>query len=135
MNIDENSIHKIIKFLKENIKPHLIYIFGSSVNGIFREDSDIDIAFKSEHELTPYQVFMFSQSLADILGRDVDLIDLNKASTVFKVQIIAKGKCVYCSDDVKKAYFEMYAYKDYAKLNEEREVILNNIKKRGQIYE
>ncbi|WP_058953354.1 type VII toxin-antitoxin system MntA family adenylyltransferase antitoxin [Clostridium tyrobutyricum] len=135
MNIDENSINKIIKFLKENIKPHLIYIFGSSVNGIFREDSDIDIAFKSEHELTPYQVFMFSQSLADILGRDVDLIDLNKASTVFKVQIIAKGKCVYCSDDVKKAYFEMYAYKDYAKLNEEREIILNNIKKRGQIYE
>ncbi|MBV4425489.1 type VII toxin-antitoxin system MntA family adenylyltransferase antitoxin [Clostridium tyrobutyricum] len=135
MNIDENSIHKTIKFLKENIKPHLIYIFGSSVNGIFREDSDIDIAFKSEHELTPYQVFMFSQSLADILGRDVDLIDLNKASTVFKVQIIANGKCVYCSDDVKKAYFEMYAYKDYAKLNEEREVILNNIKKRGQIYE
>lgn len=48
----------------------IIYLFGSGANGIFREDRDVDIAFK-----------------------------------------------------------------DYATLNEEREIILKNIKKRGHIYE
>ncbi|MBV4419802.1 nucleotidyltransferase domain-containing protein [Clostridium tyrobutyricum] len=135
MNIDKDNVDKIVDFLKYEVEPYLIYIFGSSVNGIFREDSDIDIAFMSDNEFSSYEIFMLAQRLADILKRDVDLINLNKASTVFKVQIIANGNCIYCSDDNKKAYFEMYAYKEYARLNEERQIILDNIKKRGQIYE
>ncbi|RMD04322.1 nucleotidyltransferase domain-containing protein [Clostridium autoethanogenum] len=135
MNIDKDRVNKIIEFLTKNIKPNLIYLFGSGVNGIFRKDSDIDIAFISNVNNTDYEIFMLAQKLADILKKDVDLIDLKKASTVFKIQIIAKGECIYCDDDKKKAYFEMYSFKDYAVLNEEREVILKSIKKRGHIYE
>ncbi|WP_446897210.1 type VII toxin-antitoxin system MntA family adenylyltransferase antitoxin [Clostridium sp. LBM24168] len=135
MNIDDGSIDKIIKFLTENIKPYLIYLFGSSVNGIFRSDSDVDIAFISDARTSDYEIFMLAQKLADILKRDVDLIDLKKASTVFKVQVIAGGEHIYCSDNKRRAYFEMYAFKDYAMLNEEREIILKNIKKRGHVYE
>jgi predicted nucleotidyltransferase len=135
LNISQENVDKIVKFLSYEVKPYLIYIFGSSVNGIYREDSDIDIAFGSDNKFTSYEVFILAQKLADILKRDVDLVDLNKASTVFKVQIIANGNCVYCSNDIRRAYFEMYAFKDYPTLNEEREIILNDIKKRGQIYE
>ncbi|MBP2031338.1 putative nucleotidyltransferase [Clostridium algifaecis] len=135
MNIDKDKVDKIIQFLTENIKPYLIYLFGSSVNGIFREDSDIDIAFISDINTTDYETFMLAQKLADILKRDVDLINLKKASTVFRIQVIAKGKKIYCIDDKRRAYFEMYAFKDYATLNEEREIVLKNVKKRGKIYE
>ncbi|WP_431732496.1 type VII toxin-antitoxin system MntA family adenylyltransferase antitoxin [Clostridium coskatii] len=135
LNIDKSSINKIIEFLTKNIKPNLVYLFGSGANGIFREDSDIDIAFISDINSTDYEIFMLAQRLADILKRDVDLIDLKKASTVFKVQVIAKGECIYFNDNKKKAYFEMYSFKDYATLNEEREVILKSVKKRGHIYE
>ncbi|AWI03693.1 type VII toxin-antitoxin system MntA family adenylyltransferase antitoxin [Clostridium drakei] len=129
------NIEKITDFLVENIKPYLIYLFGSSVNGVFREDSDIDIAFMSDKKITEYEVFMLAQELADILKRDVDLINLKNASTVFKAQIVGKGKVIYCSDDKRRMYFEMYVFKDYALLNEEREIILNSIKQRGHIYE
>ncbi|MFL0197118.1 type VII toxin-antitoxin system MntA family adenylyltransferase antitoxin [Clostridium sp. WILCCON 0269] len=135
LNISENNIDIIIKFLIKNVNPCLIYLFGSAINGIFREDSDIDIAFISDNEFTSYEVFMLAQKLADILKMDVDLIDLNKASTVFKVQIIARGNSIYCTDDKRRAYFEMYAFKEYATLNEEREVILKSIKERGGVYE
>ncbi|WP_368490701.1 nucleotidyltransferase domain-containing protein [Clostridium sp. BJN0013] len=135
MNIDKSDINKIIEFLIRNVTPYLIYLFGSAVNGIFREDSDMDIAFLSDNEFTSYEVFILAQKLSDKLKRDVDLIDLNKASTVFRVQIIAKGNIIYCIDDNRRAYFEMYAFKEYATLNEEREVILQNIKKRGRVYE
>jgi predicted nucleotidyltransferase len=134
-NLNKNDIEKITKFLIKNINPYLIYLFGSSVSGIFREDSDIDIAFVSDKEITEYEVFMLAQELADMLKRDVDLINLKKASTVFKAQIIGKGKVIYCSDDKRRMYFEMYGLKDYALLNEEREIILNSIKQRGHIYE
>lgn len=76
MNIDKNSVDKIIEFLVENIKPYLIYLFGSSVNGVFRMDSDVDIAFISDVETSDYEIFMLAQKLADILKRDIDLIDL-----------------------------------------------------------
>ncbi|AZV55941.1 nucleotidyltransferase domain-containing protein [Clostridium sp. AWRP] len=135
MNIDKDKVNKIIQFLTENIKPYLIYLFGSSVNGIFREDSDIDIAFISDINTTDYEIFMLAQKLANILKRDVDLINLKKASTVFRIQVIAKGENIYCIDNKRRAYFEMYSFKDYAVLNEEREVILKSIKKRGHIYE
>lgn len=135
LNLDKISICNIKGFLLENIEPYVIYLFGSSVNGIFREDSDIDIAFLSAKEFSDYELFMLAQDLADILKRDVDLINLKNASTVFKVQIIYNGEKIYCLDDTRIAYFEMYAFKDYATLNEEREVILNSIKERGSVYE
>lgn len=135
MNLSKDYADKITDFLIKNVNPYLIYLFGSSVNGSFREDSDIDIAFISDKKTTEYEVFMLAQELADILKRDVDLINLKDASTVFKAQVVGKGKTIYCSDDTRRMYFEMYVLKDYALLNEEREIILNSIKQRGHVYE
>lgn len=38
----------------------------------------------------PYQLFTLSQQLADLLGREVHLIDLNTTSTVLQAQVIEK---------------------------------------------
>lgn len=134
MNINDECIQKINDFILKNLSPWIIYLFGSSVKGIFREDSDIDIAFFSDKEVSEYEVFMLSQELADILKREVDLINLKNVSTVFKAQIIGNGKHIYCSDDNRRMYFEMRAFKEYALLNEERTIILENIKRQGSVY-
>lgn len=134
LNIDNKYLEQINKFLIEKLEPFIIYIFGSSVKGAFREDSDVDIAFFSNRDFSEYEIFMMAQELADILKRDVDLINLKNASTVFKAQIIGNGEVIYCKDDIRRMYFEMRAFKEYAFLNEEREIILENIKKRGNVY-
>jgi len=77
---------------------------------------------------------MLVQEIAGIFNRDIDLIDLSKASTVFKAQIVGTGKVIYCSDDTRRMYFEMRSFKEYALLNEEREVILRSIKERNSVY-
>ncbi|MTI69882.1 MAG: nucleotidyltransferase domain-containing protein, partial [Firmicutes bacterium] len=59
-------------------------LFGSAANGTLREDSDVDIAFLSSKNIEDYDIFMLGQELAEKLERDVDLIDLKKAYTVFK---------------------------------------------------
>lgn len=132
--LNENILKNIIDILTKNVKPTLIYIFGSAARNELREDSDIDIAYLSDITLSNYEIFMLANDVADIVKRDVDLIDLKKTSTVFKAQIVGNGKVIYCRDDTKRMYFEMYAFKDYALLNEERKEILDGIRKRGNIY-
>lgn len=132
--ISDEEIKKIINILIEHINPYLIYLFGSAVKGCFKEDSDIDIGFVSDMELSDYDVFMVAQSIADELKKEVDLINLIKSSTVFKAQVVGTGKVIYCSDNLRRMNFEMYTLKDYALLNEERKVILDNITKRGNVY-
>jgi len=110
----------------------LIYIFGSISKDKVRKDSDIDIAILTDRQIDEYKLFILSQKLADVLKREIDLVDLNKASTVLKVQIIKTGKLIYNSDNLRKMYFQMRAIRDYALLNEERMEIINKIESRSK---
>lgn len=113
----------IIDFLTEKLTPELIYIFGSYAKNSERDNSDIDIAILSEREIDEYKLFLLAQKLADKLKKEVDLVDIKKASTVFKVQII-QGKLIFNKDNYKKMNFELKTFREYAKLNEERKEIL-----------
>lgn len=124
----------IIDYLVEKISPYAIYLFGSVVKGNLHPGSDIDIAFLSENKISSYDLFIIAQGLAGILGKEVDLVDLNNATTVFQAQVIGTGKNIYCSDNYKRMVFEMVALKKYARLNEERACILKKIKESGRIY-
>jgi len=128
------QLNRAIEILKEEFNPIVIYLFGSGAKNKLRDDSDIDIAFLTDDEVDSYECFMKSQELADIFCREVDLINLNTSSTVFKAQVVGTGKIIYCRDETKRMYFEMRAFKAYAMLNEEREVILKKIKERGTVY-
>ncbi|MCL7745580.1 type VII toxin-antitoxin system MntA family adenylyltransferase antitoxin [Halalkalibacter alkaliphilus] len=132
MNYDKQLI---VKHLIKNISPFLIILFGSTVKGTVNKSSDFDIAFLSDQKLDSYQLFMISQDLASKLNRDVDLVDLKQASTVFQAQVIHTGNVIFCSDEQKKAQFEVKVLKMYAKLNEERLPILKSIDESGAIYE
>lgn len=133
--VDSIEIETAKTYLVQKINPYTIYFFGSIVNGNMRRDSDIDIAFLSDVDIDDYSLFMMAQDLADICGREIDLIDLRKMSTVFKAQVVGTGKAIYCNDNLRRMCFEMYALKDYALLNEERAEILENIKDRGYVYD
>lgn len=126
----------IVDILCEKLSPFLIIQFGSTVKGNSNKNSDIDIAFLSEKgPFDKYDIFMIGQNLASKLNQDVDLIDLNQASTVLQAQIVSTGKVIYCSDTLKKSQFEVKALKMYAKLNEERYPVLKKIDESGSIYE
>ena len=134
--MNTNAEQIITDLLIKKVSPFLIVLFGSTVNGNIHRESDIDIAFLSdEKNLDKYELFMIAQELAAKLNREIDLIDLSKASTVFQAQIVQTGKTIYCTDERKKAEFELKALKMYAKLNEERSEIIKKIDESGTIYE
>ena len=132
--MNKNEIITILKNTKNDFDINQFVLFGSVSTNTNHKNSDIDIAFLTDNDIDSYECFMKAQELADIFKRDVDLINLNTSSTVFKAQVVGTGKRIYCSDDTKRMYFEMRTFKSYAMLNEEREVTLKKIKERGTVY-
>jgi len=131
-----NILEKAQEFLISKIDPSFIIVFGSFANGTTHKESDIDIAFyHKERNLSSYEVFMLAQELADILKIDIDLVDLSQASTVFQAQIFSTGKVIFSNDETFRMNIEMRALSMYAKLNEERKLILENVDESGTIYE
>jgi predicted nucleotidyltransferase len=124
-----------VDFLRNAI-PGLIavYRFGSSVTATEHLQSDLDFAVLSPRPLDPVRRFEMEQDLAHHLHRAVDLVDLRRASTVMRVQVVSRGTLLFESDEAERARFEMYAYSDYARLNEERRPILERIAREGTIH-
>jgi len=118
----------IKSFLIEELEAELIYLFGSYAVGKTRDDSDLDLAFLSSKEIDDYQRFLTAQKLASKLNIDIDLVDLAKASTVFKTQII-QGDLLFAKNEQQKQQFELLTLKKYARLNEERKEIIEKIER------
>lgn len=131
MQLSEQQIDLIRRHLLKKISPYLIIIFGSAISGRMLPESDIDIAFLSEQKLDVYDVFMVGQKLAGLLDRNVDLVDLQRASTVFQARVVTTGQVIYSADENKRMVFEMVTLKKYARLNEERKRIVDRLFERG----
>jgi uncharacterized protein len=112
-----------------------IYSFGSVAAGTDGPQSDIDIAILPAKKLDPIARWEMQTTLARLVNRDVDLIDLSRVSTVMRFQVVGTGKRIYSRDILKSEKFDDLAYSAYLRFNEERKGILNEIQKRGRIYE
>ncbi len=111
-----------------------IYLFGSFASDAQRADSDIDLGLQTEAPIDPQALFLLSGRLATIAGRDVDLVDMRRCSTVMRAQIIATGKLIYCRDRFRCDDFAATAWSAYAHLNEARRGILEDIARTGRIH-
>jgi len=89
MNLNQIE-RKIRTILVNKLSPKLIYIFGSIVKNRGRNDSDIDIAILTDKQTDEYKLYMVSQQLADELKREVDIVDLRKASIVFEKGLLTE---------------------------------------------
>lgn len=111
-----------------------IYLFGSMASGQGRADSDMDIAILPAAPLSELSRWELQEKLAVLVSRDVDLVDLRSASTVFRVQVLANGRRLYEGDSFARANFEATALSAYARLQEERRDILKDVQQSGRIY-
>ncbi len=111
-----------------------IYVFGSHATGQIHSESDLDLAVLASTPMADVERYDLAQSLASNVGCDVDLIDLRAATTVLRIQVIAHGQCLYRADAAAAEAFEDFVFSDYARLNEERAGILEEIARRGAVH-
>jgi predicted nucleotidyltransferase len=114
--------------------PIAIYLFGSAASGAVHDSSDIDLAVLSREPIATETRWDLQQELAIALRCDVDLVDLRSASTVMRFQVVTTGDLLYDGDSQRRAEFEMVTLSMYARFNEERREILEQVRRDGRIY-
>jgi predicted nucleotidyltransferase len=111
-----------------------IYRFGSTATGQAVRDSDVDIAVLPAVPLDSSFRWDLQERLAVSLHRPVDLVDLLRASTVMRMQVLESAILLFEHDPAARLRFETAAYSGYARLNEERRAILDQVRREGTVY-
>jgi predicted nucleotidyltransferase len=136
-NADAPSNLKLAKSLESFFKGRqeiiLVFLFGSSARNRLRPSSDVDIGilFKSIPEIEAKNAL--TQELSSILKREVDLVALDHASPILRMQILKHGILVYSRR--KKDFYQFFTdtVNQYDDLKRIRKNCEENIL-RGRIY-
>ena len=84
--------------------------------------------------LDPIERWKLQEELATLVHTHVDLVDLRLASTVMRVQVLRDAVLVVDASPTERQMFEVFALSAYARLNDERREILNDVAERGRVY-
>lgn len=110
------------------------YLFGSQARSAVHPESDVDVAILSADRVAPDVRQEVQEELSIQLRSDVDVVDLNSASTVMRMQVVTTGLVLFEKEPVVRHLFEMQTLSAYALLNEERAALLEHVYSRGRIY-
>lgn len=97
-----------------------IYVFGSFGTKYERKDSDVDLAVLSNQKINAVALWNIAQEIAIEIDRDVDLIDITTASTIFRHQIVATGTRFFCKDIKRCDFIESIYISMYLKFKDDR---------------
>ncbi|WP_163560961.1 nucleotidyltransferase domain-containing protein [Halomonas sp. NO4] len=134
MPLPPAALTQCTEYLKAEL-PSLeaLYLFGSQATGETGDASDVDLAILLPHPLDAASRWALTGELADILDRDVDLIDLRQASTILQQQVVAEGQRLWSrSLDVEE--FELTVQSEYWDLAIQRRDLIADIKQRGRVH-
>jgi len=116
-----------------------VYLFGSYGTEQQWPDSDADIAlllpFDEAKRAGNLVMTDLRVALEQLLGKEVDLINLRLVSTVFQKEIIMAERRIFCADQYAADEFEMLVLSFYHKLNEERAEVMAEGLKSGRFYD
>ncbi|MBI3523378.1 MAG: nucleotidyltransferase domain-containing protein [Betaproteobacteria bacterium] len=110
------------------------YRYGSAGGAYQRADSDIDLAVLTDRRLGFDELSRLRVELMRLTGRDVDLNDLRQLPVTLRVQIVADGCRLFAANIGAADEYAARTLADYARLNEERKGILEDVWRRGSIY-
>lgn len=133
--MDTQVLQPILERLRQAVPGLMaIYVFGSEARGESSPASDVDIAVLASQPIDAVRRFDLAGDVASRLGRDVDLVDLRSASTVMQAQVMESGERLWVDQSAPVDEFEARILSDYARLNEERAAILDEIREQGSVY-
>ena len=115
--------------------PHAmsIYAFGSQVQGTAGQHSDLDLAVLVAGYVDPLVLWDLAANLSNVVGCQVDLLDLRAASTVMQYQVITTGQRLW-SSGLPVGLFETFVLSEKTALDEARAPLLADIARTGKIY-
>jgi uncharacterized protein len=132
---DEGTLERLVEELRRRV-PGLvaIYAFGSRARQDANVESDFDLAVLAESPLEAVERWNIQEALAVTARCQVDLVDLLRASTVMRVQVLKDSKLLFDANRARRELFEATALGAYARLNDERRGILQDLAATGRVH-
>lgn len=93
-----------------------VYVFGSFARGDAGPDSDVDLAFWRRERSRPVlaeQPYSLAAQLEQALGREVDLVELNRAPPDLVHEVLRDGKVLLDRDPAFRVRAEVRARAEY----------------------
>lgn len=116
--MDDKLLKRLNTFISEidqEYKLKIAYLFGSFSRGEENEKSDIDLALLFEKKYTDFQDAMLRGALIErgkeVLGREVDIVNLNIAPIRLKYQVVKEGQIL--KDHFIRPSFESLVLREY----------------------
>ncbi len=109
--LNYKEINQLKKELELDPEIKLAILFGSCAKGTAKLESDIDLAIKLNTPLSANKKIQIIQLIAQIIGRPVDLIDLQTVGQPLLSQIIKDGIVIKGTSE---AYTELAIKNVYA---------------------
>lgn len=134
--VSVNKLKSVLEHAMLVTKLQAIYLHGSWGTSLAREESDIDLAILAEAGLGFEDRSTIFREVYTAFGgqRDIDVSELLHANSVFAAQVITDGERIVTADRGAVECFEMITLAKYARLNEERAGIIEDVQRRGTIY-
>jgi predicted nucleotidyltransferase len=125
--LSEAVIDRVVALLDERFGLDALLVFGSEATGTGRRDSDLDLAALLRRRPDALELLDAQTTLEEIVGRDVDLVDLAAASPILARQVLRSGRCVFGASAPALALFEATLpgrYEDLKRVRAEAESAL-----------
>lgn len=121
--------------LLRNELPNLmgVYLFGSQAQQNAGPDSDLDLAVLVDGYVAPLRLWELSNTLANQLAIEVDLVDLRAASTVMQYQILTTGKRLWRRGP-ETDHFELFVLSEKFDMDIWRKPLIDQIQRQGHIH-
>lgn len=126
---------KLIGYVDEQEEVLIAYLFGSQTTGLTHRESDVDVAllFRFNNVPTTDHLLQMQDDLTSLLKKEVDIVVLNDASPIIRMQVLRKGKKLFERDRQAFTRFFVRTVNEYDDLKKVRSVIEKKIS-RGRIY-
>jgi predicted nucleotidyltransferase len=106
----------------------LVFLFGSIARGFSTDASDVDIAIMFERVPDFFELNDLRDQLSRCAGKEVDLITLNTASPIIKMQVLRYGLLIK-KDERDYNEFFVSTVREYSDLKYVRKEIEANLSK------
>jgi uncharacterized protein len=84
-------LERAVTRLDERFGLDTLWLFGSEARGTATSDSDVDLAGLFRSAPSPSELLDARAEVGALLGRTVDLVDLDRASPILVMQVLRHG--------------------------------------------
>lgn len=92
MDINPETWRRATAVLDQRFGLEVLWLYGSAAKGTDRKDSDLDLGALFTRRPSGYELYKTALDLGDLLGRQVDLVDLDRAGPILGMQVLRYGR-------------------------------------------